>query len=184
LRISREGEEPLMKNFGMALAFAAAALSLPHLEAAAGTVRAVPGYYNPATGTFAPMVTKFPAAASVARTGIVKISITLSVEAAIGADEPISCEASIIADDLSFDNSASASGVAARSGAKGTVVLTIPYEWTMAKADETATIAASCSEGSGFSAGGVGHSISFAELGFTVPAKAGAVTTKSLTASM
>jgi hypothetical protein len=173
-----------MKNFGMAPALATTVLSLPHSGEAAGTVKAVPGYYNPMTGTFAPMVTKSPAAAQVARTGTVKISITLAIEAAIGTDEAISCQASIGAFDASFDNSASASGVVTRSGAKGTVVLTIPYDWTLASATEMVTISSSCSEGSGFDAGGTGHSITFTVPGFAVPAKAGTVTTKSLSASM
>jgi hypothetical protein len=172
-----------MKNFGMALAFAAV-LALPHSGEAAGTVEAVPGYYNPMTGTFAPMVTKSPAVAPVTRTGTVKISITLGIEAAIGTGEPITCQASIGVFDASFNNSASASGVVARSGGKGTVVLTIPYEWTMAASGEMVTISSSCTEGSGFDVGGVGHTISFTVPGFAVPAKAGAVTTKSLRASM
>jgi len=173
-----------MKTLVMALAFAAVGLALPHAGKAAGTIRTVPGYYNPATGTFAPMVTKAIPAASVVRTGTVKITITLNIEAAIGTDQPISCQASISAFDASFDNTASASNVVARSGTKGTVVLTIPYAWTMSAAGEMVTISSSCSEGSGFSAGGVGHSITFVVPGFPVPATAGAVTAKSLTASM
>jgi hypothetical protein len=173
-----------MKNFSVAFAVAAAVLALPHSGEAAETAKAVPGYYSPATGTFAPMVTKSPAVAPVARTGTVKISITLSIEAAVGTDQSISCQASIGAFDASFDNSASASGVVARSGAKGTVVLTIPYDWTMKASGEMVTISSSCSEGSGFTAGGVGHSITFTVPGFAVPTKAGTITTKSLTASM
>jgi hypothetical protein len=184
--ISTEEEEQLMKNFGMALAFAAATLVLPHSGEAAEAVKAVPGYYNPATGTFAPMVTKSPAVAPVARTGTVKISITLSIEAAIGTDVSISCQGSVNTSDASFDNYASANGVVVRSGAKGTVVLTIPYAWTMAASGEMVTIYTSCSEGSPGSStvGGVGHTISLTVPGFAEPAKAGTVTTKSLTASM
>jgi len=173
-----------MKTHVMALAFAAVGLAFPHSGKAAGTIRTVPGYYNPATGTFAPMVTKVTPAAAVSRTGTVKITITLNIEAAIGTDEPISCQASISAFDASFDNTASASNVVVRSGAKGTAVLTIPYSWTMAASGEMVTISSSCTEGSGFSSGGVGHSITFVVPGFAVPAKAGTVTTKSLTASM
>jgi hypothetical protein len=173
-----------MKYLGMALAFGIAAFALPHSVKAAETIKAVPGYYSPATGTFAPMVSRVPTAAPVARTGTVKITITLGIEAAIGTDQPISCQASISVFDSSFSNSASASGVVTRSGAKGTVVLTIPYNWTLAAAGETVTITSSCSTGSGFSAGGVGHSITFSVPGFAVPSAAGAVTTKNLTASL
>jgi hypothetical protein len=172
-----------MKNLVMALTLAAVEFALPHSGEAAGAARPVPGYYNPANGTFVPMVTKSPAVAPTTRTGTVKISIALSLEAAIGADEPISCQASISAFDASFDNSASTSGVVVRSGAKGTVVLIIPYDWTMAAANEMVTITTSCSEGSS-GTGGVGHSIFFTVAGFPVPAKAGTVTTKSLTASL
>jgi len=172
-----------MKILVMALTLAAVEFALPHSGEAAGAARLVPGYYNPANGTFVPMVTKSPAVAPITRTGTVKISITLSLEAGVGTDESISCQASIGAFDASFENSASTSGVVVRSGAKGTVVLTIPYDWTMAAANEMVTITTSCSEGS-FSAGGVGHSIIFTVPGFAVPTKAGTVTTKSLTASM
>ena len=99
-----------MKTFVMALVLAAVEFALPHSGQAAGAVRPVPGYYNPATGTFVPMVTKSLAAAPVTRTGTVKINITLSIEPAIGADEPISCQASLTTIDASFDNSASATG--------------------------------------------------------------------------
>ena len=173
-----------MKNFVMALALATVGLVVPHSGKAAGAVRAVPGYYDPATGAFAPLVAKVRAAAPVTRTGTVKITITLNIEAAIGTDEPISCQASIGAFDPSFSNSASASNVVVRSGAKGTATLVIPYDWTMAASGEMVTISSSCTEGSGFDAGGVGHSVSFSVAGFAVPSAAGAVTVKSLTASM
>ncbi len=99
-----------MKNFVVALVLAVVGLALPHPSQAAGAIAGIPGYYDTTTGTFVPMVVpKVVPLASVARTGTVKVSITLSVEAAIGADEPISCQASISAFDASFDNSASVS---------------------------------------------------------------------------
>ncbi len=173
-----------MKKFVMALAFATIGFAVPHAGKAAGAVRAVPGYYDPATGAFMPMVSKVLAAAPVTRTGTVKITITLNIEASIGTDQAISCQASLSTFDASFSNSASASNVVVRSGAKGTATLVIPYDWTMAASGEMVTISSSCTEGSGYSAGGVGHTVSFVVPGFAVPVTAGAVTTKTLTASL
>ncbi len=174
-----------MKNFIVALVLAAVGLALLHPSQAAGAIIGIPGYYDQATQTFVPMVVpKVVPLISVARTGTVKVTITLSIEAAIGTDEPITCQASIFASDASFDNSASATGLVVRSGATGTVTMPIPYDWTMVATGELATLSVSCSEGEGFSAGGVGHSISFTVPGFTVPATAGTITTKTLAASM
>lgn len=174
-----------MKTFVVLLVLAVVGLALPRPTQAAGAIIGIPGYYDQATGTFVPMVTpKVMPLVSVARTGTVKITITLGIEAAIGTDEPISCQASISASDASFDNSASASGLVVRSGARGTVTMLIPYNWTMAASGELANLSVNCIEGSSFSTGGVGHSIFFTVPGFTVPAGPGAVTTKTLAASL
>jgi hypothetical protein len=174
-----------MKNLIVALVLAAVGLALLHSSQAAGAIIGIPGYYDQATQSFVPMVVpKVVPLVSVARTGTVKVTITLSVEAAIGTDEPITCQASIFASDASFDNSASATGLVVRSGVTGTVTMPIPYDWTMVATGELATLSVSCSEGEGFSAGGVGHSISFTVPGFTVPATPGTITTKTLAASM
>jgi hypothetical protein len=110
--------------------------------------------------------------------------VTLGIEAAIGTDNPITCQASISTSDASFDNSASATGLVVRSGSKGTLTLPIPYNWTMAAAGEFATVTVNCSEGSGFTTGAVGHSIFFTVPGFVVPAAPGAITKKTLAASL
>jgi hypothetical protein len=172
-----------MKNFVVALILAVVGLALPHPSQAAGAVTGVPGYYNPATGTFAPMVTKIVPLASVSRTGTFKAIITLNIESAIGTFEPITCSASIMSSDASFDNSASASGLVVRTGATGTVTIMIPYNWTMAATGEQATVSVNCSEGT-FSTGGITRSIFFVVPGFTVPAAPNTVTTKSLSAAM
>jgi hypothetical protein len=170
-----------MMNSLTALALTAAALALPNAAHAAGN-SAIPGYYDPATRMFMPMIVGAPAAAPVSRSGTVKITITLNIQSSVGTDAPLTCQASISTFDASFQNSASASNVVTRSGAKGTAVLSIPYNWTMAAANESVLITSSCSE-STFGAGGVGHSITFTVPGFTVPTKSG-TTTKSLTASL
>ncbi len=172
-----------MKSSLIALTLTAAALAPPNAAHAAGN-SAIPGYYDPATRMFTPMIVGAPAANPVSRSGTVKISITLNIESSIGTDAPISCQASISVFDASFENSASASNVVTRSGAKGTVVLSIPYNWTLASGNESMTISSSCTEGSGFSPGGVGHGITFTIPGFAVPSKSGTTTTKSLTASL
>jgi hypothetical protein len=174
-----------MKTFVVALLLVVLGLVLPHPSRASGAVMGIPGYYDQTTGTFVPMVVpKVVPLVSLTRTGTVKVIITLNVEAAIGTFEPITCQASITASDSSFDNSATATGVVVRSGATGTVTMLIPYNWTMAAAGEQATVSVNCSEGNSFTTGGVGHSIFFTVPGFTVPATAGAVTTKTLAASM
>jgi hypothetical protein len=184
LIVESEEEEQLMKNFVVALVLAVVGLALPHPSHAAGVTTGIPGFYDPATGAFAPMVTKVVPLVTVARTGTVKVVITLNIEAAIGTYEPITCQASINSFDASFTNMASAAGLVVRTGATGTVTITIPYNWKMAAAGEQATVSANCSEGNGFSPGGVSHSISFTVPGFTVPTANGTITTKSLSASM
>jgi hypothetical protein len=169
-----------MMNSLTALTLTAAALALPNAAHAAGN-SAIPGYYDPATRMFMPMIVGAPAAAPVSRSGTVKITITLNIQSSVGTDAPLSCQASIGTFDGSFQNSASASNVVTRSGAKGTVVFTIPYNWTMAATGETAAIGLSCNEGN--STGGVGRNILFFVPGFIVPTKSG-TTTKSLTASL
>jgi hypothetical protein len=173
-----------MRRIVLTLILAVIGLALPHPSQAAGAVMGVPGFYDQATGTFVPMVVpKVVPLVSVARTGTVKIIITLSIEAAIGPFQPITCQASIFASDVSFDNSASASGFVVRSGAKGTLTMLIPYNWTMVANGELASMSVNCSDNS-FNTGGVGHSIGFTVPGFIVPATAGAITTKTLAASM
>jgi hypothetical protein len=68
------------------------------------------------------------------------------IESAIGADEAITCLASIANQDASFNNSASTSGTVARTGTSGTLILVISYDWTMAAAGETATVSPRCTE--------------------------------------
>jgi hypothetical protein len=178
-----------MKNFVVAAALSAAGFVVSYSGSAADTVRGVPGFLDPSTGNFtpaaaSPIVTKVIPAAAVARTGTVKVVITLAIESAIGTDESISCSASFFATDASFDNTASATTLVVRTGATGTATMTIPYDWTMAVTGEPATISVNCTEGNGFSAGGVGHSISFVTPAFVIPAVNGTVTTKTLSASM
>jgi hypothetical protein len=173
-----------MKSFiaGALLAVASVAMS-SGAEARAAT--GIPGYIDTTTGVFTPYVQKVPAATSVARTGKVAVTIALNIQPAIGADEPISCTVSISAFDASFSNSASSAGVVSRTGTKGSVTISIPYQWTMKAAGETAIVTVSCSEGvSSFTPGGVAHSISFTVPGFAVPATAGATTKISLAASL
>jgi hypothetical protein len=182
--MSEEIRSSLMKNFVVVLVLAVVGLALPHPSQAAGVMMGVPGYYDPTTSTFVPIVTPktFPLA-TFTRTGTFKLTVTLSIEPAIGVDEPITCQASISTFDASFTNSASTTGLIVRSGAKGTLTMPIPYNWTTAAAGETATVTVNCSENS-FGAGGIGHSISFTVPGFVVPSTPNAVTTKSLTGSM
>ncbi len=84
-----------MKNFVVVLVLAVVGLALPHPSQAAGVMMGVPGYYDPTTSTFVPIVTPktFPLA-TVTRTGTFKLTVTLSIEPAIGVDEPITCQAS------------------------------------------------------------------------------------------
>jgi hypothetical protein len=178
-------KELMMKNFVVIVALAVGALVLPHPSQAAGIpANGIPGYYNTATSTFVPLVIKSaPAAAPVNRTGTLKITINLTIESAIGTDEPISCSASTETFDSSFSNSAGTSGIITRTGSTGTLTMLIPYDWTMANSGELATITVSCEE-SGFETAGVGHTVGFSSPGFTVPTTKGALTSKTFTASM
>ncbi|HEV3113596.1 MAG TPA: hypothetical protein VGY99_24180 [Candidatus Binataceae bacterium] len=173
-----------MKNLVVALVLAIVALALPYPTQATSAPAGIPGYYNAATGTFSPLTIKqVPLAAVVSRTGTFEAVITLTIESAIGIDEPITCTASISSFDPSFTNSASATGLVVRTGATGKVTITIPYDWTMAATGESATVSVNCSE-SEFGTGSAGHSMSFAGFTFTVPTTAGTVTIKDLTASL
>jgi hypothetical protein len=175
-----------MKKFAVVLVLAVAALGLPYPAARAATAApGIPGYYNPLTGSFTPLIVKsVPLATPVSRIGTVQIAITLTVESAIGIGDPITCNASIISFDSSFSNTASATGLIVRTGTTGKVTIVIPYDWTMAATGESATVSVSCNEGTSFEAGGIGRTITFTVPGFVVPATAGALTVKSLTASM
>lgn len=173
-----------MKNLVVALVLAVVGLALPHPSQATSAPAGIPGYYNPATGTFAPLTIKQVPFASVSRTGTFEAVITLTIESAIGADEPITCNVGISSFDVSFSNSASATGLIVRTGATGKVTVTIPYDWTMAATGEQAMVSVTCNEGSGFGTGSVEHSLTFTVPGFTVPSTAGVLTTKDLTASM
>ena len=172
-----------MKNFIVGALFGTISLMAFH-GGEASAAPGIAGYLNPATGTFTPYIQKVPAAAPVATTGTVTVAISLNIEAAIGADEPISCSVSISTYDTSFGNSASSTGIIARSGAKGSATIAIPYQWTMKATGEMANVSASCTEGSSYSAGGIGHSVSFTVPGFVVPTKPATVTKISLAASM
>lgn len=173
-----------MKKFVVLLVLAVVGLVLPYPSQGASAPAGIPGYFNPATGTFAPLTIKqVPLAAAVSRTGTFEAVITLSIESAIGIDEPITCTANISSFDPSFTNSASATGLVVRTGATGKVTITIPYDWTMAATGEQATVTVNCSE-SEFGAGSAGHSMSFAGFTFTVPTTAGTLTIKDLTASL
>jgi hypothetical protein len=76
---------------------------------------------------------------SVARTGTVRVVITLTIESAISTQDPINCQAGISADDASFYNSASTSGTIVRGTTTGTLTLAIPYDWTMAAPENKPT---------------------------------------------
>jgi hypothetical protein len=173
------------KSFVSILALSAIGLVTPHLSNAG----AVLGYFDPSTGSFvptprSPLVNKIPPQAPVSATGTVKVVMALTIESAIGTDEAITCLASIAVDDASFENSASASGVVGRTGAKGALTLSIPYDWTMAAAGEHVSVSITCTEGAIYGAsGGVSHSITFVEVPFVVPAT-GTTTTINATATI
>ena len=174
-----------MKNFLMVLALGVVTLTLAYPSQAADPFRKIPGYFDLGTSSFVPMVLPkvLPAIAPVTRIGTLRVVIHLTIQSAIGTDEGITCSSNVFASDASFDNQASSSGPVVRSGATGTVVLTMPYDWTMAATGEQATVNANCSEGTGFGSP-VSHSIFFTVPGFIVPVTSGAVTTLTLTASM
>jgi hypothetical protein len=172
------------------LRFAGPALAVGALAAGAATPvaatsssdnDAILGDLHPSTGIFVPKALILPHA-SVARTGTVKVTITLAIESSIGSDQPITCEVSISAGDTSFVNSATASATVVRSGATGTCTISIPYDWTMATTGETATVSVTASTGS-FS-GGIFRNLTLIHAGFAVPATAGTVTTLAFSASM
>jgi len=170
-----------IKNLVIALVLVIVGFALPNPSRAAGANMGTLGYWDPTTSTFVPMLTPkvLPLASPVTRTGTVKVNITLSIESSIGTDQAISCSASILSSDASFFNQASTDGIVVRSGATGTVTMTIPYLWTMAATGELANVFASCNV-ENFSTGSITRFITFTVPGFVVPVTAGAITTKSL----
>lgn len=174
-----------MKNLVIALVLTVVGLAFANPSRAAGANMGILGYWDPTTSSFVPALTPkvVPLAAPVTRTGTVKVNITLNIESSIGTYDGISCSSAIFSFDSSFSNDASTSGSVLRSGATGTITMTIPYLWTMAASGELANVSANCDAESS-SNGVVFRSISFTVPGFVVPVTAGAVTTVNLKGSM
>ena len=78
-----------MKNFVVAFVLAVVGLALPHPSQAAGAIVGIPGFTIQRPRPSCRWCTQVVPLVAVARTGTVKVSITLSVEAAIGTDEPV-----------------------------------------------------------------------------------------------
>jgi hypothetical protein len=68
-----------------------------------------------------------PAASSLQRTGTLNVTINVPLTSNIPPSQTISCGVTLLAEDISFSNFASASGVVKRSGKTGTCKFSIPY---------------------------------------------------------
>jgi hypothetical protein len=134
-----------MKMLATAAAGAAlfgSVLLLPVATEAQNPSAGVPGFLDPSTGTFTTRSALSPAASGLKRIGTINVTVTAVLGSNIPASVPVSCSVFLDADDTSFDNSASASGVLVRKGSGGTCKVSIPYIFEIAVASTTMNVTA------------------------------------------
>jgi hypothetical protein len=145
-----------------------AVIFLPVAGDAQGLSSGIPGYLNPTTGMFTARPALLPATAALKRVGQVNVTITATIGSNIPASVPISCSVNLYADDLGFDNSASASGVFKRTGSNGTCKVSIPYTFEIAVASTQMNVSAFLSANTGTTPN-LDYSASFGFSPFPVP---------------
>jgi hypothetical protein len=128
----------------------------------------IPGYFSPTTGMFTARPALLPATSGLKRVGQLNVTITATIGSNIPTSVPINCSVSLFADDLGFDNSASASGVFKRTGSSGTCKVTIPYTFEIAVASTQMNVTAFLSAFTGTTPN-LDYSASFAFSPFPVP---------------
>src|SRR5262249_21233595 len=128
-----------MKTIALSAAAAAlfgSALLLPvPTEAQNASTHGIPGYLDPTTGVFSPVVNSLPTAATLTRTGKVVVAVTVQIDSSIPKDQQITCNVTIGSSDFpGITNGASSQSGVIRSGSSGKCTTTIPYIWIVANA--------------------------------------------------
>jgi hypothetical protein len=112
-----------------------AGLVFPFASQAADAVQGIPGYLNPSTGVFSARPALTPAAAAIAATGKIVVTINLTFDSKIPLAQIVTCSVSISSIDSSFTNNASASDIVVKTSASaGSCKVAIPYIWEIASA--------------------------------------------------
>jgi hypothetical protein len=150
-----------MKSLHRAVAGAALFGSMLLLSAAteAQNPPGIPGYLNPATGSFTARA-NFPAAgAGIAKTGSITVTTTVLIDPALQKvpDQTITCTVNISSFDTVASNTASGSNNVIRAGGKGTCTTTIGFIWEVASTTTKMNITVFVNTGN-FGTGQVNHS--------------------------
>jgi hypothetical protein len=162
-----------MQTFAMGAAaaaalFASALLPIP-TEAQNATAPGIPGYLNPASGVFQPVLSSLPTEAALKRTGKIVVTVTVQLDSSIPADQQITCNVSIGSNDFpGITNGASSESGVIRSGSSGKCTTTIPYVWLVKNAQTTMSVSVGVSTGS-FAFGSVSRTASTSFSAFPVP---------------
>lgn len=142
-----------MKTFATAAAAAAllgSMLAIPTPIQAQDSPVGIPGFLNPATGTFTTRLSLAPAAASLKRTGTVSVTISVLINSTIPASQQITCSVTLSSSDASFFNEVFGTGTVARAGGAGKCVIRLPYIWEVLNAQTAMQVSASVSTSGGF----------------------------------
>jgi hypothetical protein len=117
-----------------------AGLVLPLAAQADQSVTGIPGYLDPATGTFTARPALEPGASGLTRKGKIVVTTTIEIDSSIPKDQPISCSVTLNSFDSLFTNYATGTDNAVRSGSTATCTMTINYIWQVASASTTMTV--------------------------------------------
>ena len=161
-----------MKTFATAAAAAAllgSMLAVPVPTQAQNTPTGIPGFLNPATGTFMPRLSLTPAAATLKRGGTIVVTISVVINSTIPSNQPISCSATISSTDLAFFNDVFGSGIVTRSGSTGKCVLRLPYIWEVLNAQTQMNVSASVQTSGSFGSSQPSRSSTRTFAAFPVP---------------
>jgi hypothetical protein len=134
-----------LKSLALVAYLLAAALAVLPVRAA-DAAGLIPGYYDPRTHIFTaapqPPAPSVPlASAPVVVRGTIILHATVKLDPAITSDAVISALVTISAQDDTYSSSVSGYADVSRKGRTATVSMTLPYEFTLAAANESLTIA-------------------------------------------
>jgi len=146
-----------------------AGLVFPFASQAADAVQGIPGYLNPSTGVFSARPALTPAAAAIAATGKIVVTINLTFDSKIPLAQIVTCNVFISSTDSSFFNNASASNnVVKTSASAGSCIVAIPYIWEIASASTMMNVSVDVSTFE-TSTPNLSHEASFTVAPFAVP---------------
>jgi hypothetical protein len=156
--------------------FGSVLLALGTIEAQSAAL--VPGFMDPATGTFTVRPALVPSVAALTRTGAITVTTTLQIDSQIPADQTISCTVTVSSFDSAANNNAMGSNNVIRTGNLGKCTTTIHYIWLVASPATLMNVSVGVSTGNSFG-GGISHGAGLSFSPFPVPN-----TAKSLTANL